>query len=332
MEHCDKVDGPGAEAHLLRALEEYGYRVACYGNDTQLVRVASVGQPRIQRWAERLRCRRCHISGLEGMPFTYVSHRRLVCRSCDNFHDVFGPAMTRWDPLPGLEAFAVIATDGVSAWGLTAGGSIFCHREGRWVRSKLEVRELRHIALSGGLTSELWGLDAYGQTLRCGAPFKGPWNTVEGPALEYVSLSCDGSAALGADAKGGVHLYSAHQRRWEPLPWDAATGAMSLSITQDASEIWAVDRHGEVYHRGGIRGEWTQVSGWLRNVAVSGDGRHVWGVNHLQEVWHRAGLDGEWGMIPALRLEQICASWHSSRVWHRAGLDGEWGMIPALRL
>eukprot|EP00416_Gambierdiscus_australes_P036649 CAMPEP_0171105732 /NCGR_PEP_ID=MMETSP0766_2-20121228/63315_1 /TAXON_ID=439317 /ORGANISM="Gambierdiscus australes, Strain CAWD 149" /LENGTH=321 /DNA_ID=CAMNT_0011566663 /DNA_START=11 /DNA_END=973 /DNA_ORIENTATION=- len=52
------------EAETCRALESHGYVVACYGSDTQLVRLSALAsEPRLQRWVETFRCDQCRVYG-----------------------------------------------------------------------------------------------------------------------------------------------------------------------------------------------------------------------------------------------------------------------------
>lgn len=59
--------------------------------------------------------------------------------------------------------------------------------------------------------------------------------------------------------------------------------------------MWGVNANDDIYFRHGEKGEWKQVDGKLKHVAVGGEhGGHVWGINAANAIYHRQGFQGKW--------------------------------------
>lgn len=89
--HSDKVEQDDVERKMVRALENSGYIVACYGNDTQLVKFAALQEEaRLEKWVNMLRCQRCGSEGTSGMPFSLCCGLGLYCDGCAFLYKMFG--------------------------------------------------------------------------------------------------------------------------------------------------------------------------------------------------------------------------------------------------
>jgi len=81
MGHCDRKEGSGAEAAIVRQLESCGYSTfSSSWLNTEMIRTSLATDPRLRQWALEMQCDRCKQRG--NWPFTGLARGDFCCRSC----------------------------------------------------------------------------------------------------------------------------------------------------------------------------------------------------------------------------------------------------------
>lgn len=307
--HSDKIEQDYAERNMIRALKNSGYMVACYGNDTQLIKITALQEEaRLEQWVNMLRCERCGNEGISGMPFKVCKGVGLYCYSCGFLHHMFGETVWSWEILHASPGVMGLATDGRHLCVLGCDGVTY-----KWVRNAWICAGglCKQIAVASDVF-EIWGITSAGGLARSSLEPERQWTcVVDAPTLQHVSVSGDGHQVWCLDRNCGIHMYLPMQAKWLNID-----GKMKqISVTADGQHVWGVNIYDQVFYRPGLLGSWVQVSGKFHQISVSADGWHVWGVNDYEQLYYRCGLDGHWNYITGSKVRQVCVSSDGSQVW-----------------
>ena len=179
---------------------------------------------------------------------------------------------------------------------------------------------------------ELWGVDNCNRLVYCESQSrsKSEWKVLNGDTrLKHVCALRKGGQVWCVQCNGSVCIYeySNEGGRMYALPGDIHFNV--ISVSEDASHIWAVDNFDNIHYRAGREGVWEKVHGQLCQMAVSLDGEHVWGVNKCGSIYYRAGRSGRWLRVKGSSwskwpLTEVCVSGDGGQVWGIGEANNIW--------
>ena len=310
MGHSDKIDGSGAEQAILHSLTHAGYLLAASGKDTQLVHEDAISRERtVARWVATFWCKRCGLTGKDGMPFAMLDGHEMVCKKCGTIHWVSGISWDHWETLPGDICLACIAAKGDSVWGIDKAGSLLELVGGEW--HDHEYGGMQQISLLPRRTwakySDVFGVDTKGQAWHLNSRYWSMLPPIPTGNYRLTRIAPSTSGVWCLDEDGAIHVYNSFLQRWTSVEGRL----VDISVSVDGSRVWGVNASCEVYYRAGVADRWKKMWGHLDQISVSSDGAHAWGL-HDGYIFYRPGVSGEWSRVPGW-LARVCAC--GERVW-----------------
>ena len=273
--------GSCSEADMCLTSQRHGYHLVSRGNNSIMVRRAALDtQPRIQRWAERVRCDYCGSFGVDAFPF-YCRSFGSICRACRHSCFCFSLNWNAWYEMPALDGRIMtrVCTDGKGLWGVDTNGCVHkqCGQNWKLLTGNQSIKELS-VSAEGEFAI---GVDDQGRAWHGVHITDGPLRWVRAPsefAIRSVSLKRDGKTAWLVGEDGRVYAGNWSRKKC----WRGPHGYLKqITMSHDVAHIWAVNVSGRVYQRNaGFDVPWTQASApTLCRISCSGDGRSVWGID-----------------------------------------------------
>lgn len=185
----------------------------------------------------------------------------------------------------------------------------------RYVRTRHDISHNSWMYNSGALDQlsstsdgEVWGLS--GQTIWFRPSQHSPWQQISG-ALSYIQVAGKGRV-VGVNSNGSLYQRNRTNNSWSALglpPLNSGEKLVTVDTTDDGV-LWATTSNNRIFKRS-ASGNWSQISGGLKQVSVNDDGSEVWGINASNYIYRWNGSN--WTNIGGT-LKQISAGTNGN-VW-----------------
>jgi phospholipase C len=226
---------------------------------------------------------------------------------------------TQTASVPGT-AQALVATSDGGVYALSASGSISSLSGGAW--SAMATPE-PVTYLAAGAVGWVWAIGKSGQIWQYDGSGN-PWQTVNAPALAWITCGDDGTVWAG-DQSGNIVQYDVGA--WEPVA-GLASGSLAKISVANAGFIWAVDASGNVYQYTAGLGSWQPVAATMPLVQIAAaSASNMWGLDQQGNVYQSPGAAGPWSKVGGT-LSSISAA-SDGTVWGTSSSHGVYSFVPA---
>jgi len=147
------------------------------------------------------------------------------------------------------------------------------------------------------------------------------WRFVDGPRPRRVSVSSFNDDLLVLDTRYNAYYFKRSfqnvDRKFSFRRLSKKASFICVAVSGDGLSVWATDKKGNVWFRGGVAGSWQLFPRLkLKQVSVTHHGNIVWGLSASGRLWYLGpnGVSGKWRSLPG-SYTQVSVSGDGKHVW-----------------